>query len=90
MSFYEFGKIDFYTGNDLNITQPNMPLRFSIGATDIISNVDTTINGSLTSQSLNILKNNDSKKNGVISYINYLFIIHLDIKDKDFLIYYVN
>ena len=63
MSFYEFGKIDFYTGNDLNITQPNMPLRFSIGATDIISNVDTTINGSLTSQSLNILKNND---NGLI------------------------
>jgi hypothetical protein len=60
MSFYEFGKIDFYTGNDLNITQPNMPLRFSIGATDIISNVDTTINGSLTSQSLNILKNNDN------------------------------
>ncbi len=60
MSFYEFGKIDFYTGNDLNITQPNMPLRFSIGATDIISNVDTTINGSLTSQSLNVLKDNDN------------------------------
>lgn len=63
MSFYEFGKIDFYTGNDLNINQANMPLRFSISHTDIISNVNTTINGSLTSESHNVLKNND---NGLI------------------------
>ena len=51
MAFYEFGEVEFYTGNGSNIFQPNMVKRFSISHTIINMLVNVSITGTLTTSS---------------------------------------
>ena len=52
ISFYEWDTINFYTGNALNISAPNMPLRLSINQTNIRLLVNTTVSGTFSSTGL--------------------------------------
>jgi hypothetical protein len=76
MAFYSFNDFKFYSGNNTNINQANMPLRFAISHTAISMLVNTIVNGtlsvsstltsgdltatSLNSKTVNVFKNNDS------------------------------
>ena len=52
ISFYEWDTINFYTGNALNISAPNMPLRLSINQTNIRLLVNTTVSGTFSATGL--------------------------------------